>query len=302
MKWIAKLIAPLFFLSAHASAARETSSSQPVLPFGQLQPKAKLSAPYNAKNGGSPLISTQAIMGVRGGASVNPKLVAATTGASVLSLYSIGCILSPDKVTEGYGIESTHRDNHIVRNSGYLTVIATMVLWFLSYETMSMNPAVAISVLPYCFRRFQNLLTRAPTEFGFSWTLEYIHLAVSCVAVYANWTNAPFANDSTLGFGLLLLLNGFVLFCAPHTMSTSTSLSKMHSRNFGNNLMIDGVFFAALALTQNIFQAFGYCWIFAGLGIGTMTFVTKDIPTIAVNPCVIWMLLMLVFGAVSAWP
>ena len=72
-------------------------------------------------------------------------------------------------------------------------------------------------------------------------------------------------------------------------------------RNHGNNLMINGAFFTALAMGYDIFKSFAFCWFAGGTGMGAMTFVTKDIPTFApksVIPTIAWIAICYTFASV----
>jgi hypothetical protein len=65
----------------------------------------------------------------------------------------------------------------------------------------------------------------------------------------------------------------------------------MICRNHGNNLLINGAFFTALAMGYDVVKAFAYTWFVAAAGMGGMVFVTKDIPKYAptvADPTKVW--------------
>jgi len=241
---------------------------------------------------------------------LEPKLVAVTAGASILTWYGISEILSPAKLCEeAYSISLENQPpviSHIIRNSGVLTSTATCVTWCLAYSLAGTNRAMGAATIPYALRSLQNIITNAPAKFGLSVITEYGSLFVSSWTAYATLCNAPFANTAVKALAAGMILRGLYLIAFPYTMVAGMDKMKpdfltMNARNYGNNLVINGVYFAAIGMGFDVFKSFGYCWWCAAAGMGMLNL--KDIPThapTAVTPTTIWVVLCAVLGTIAA--
>lgn len=328
MKWIHHLLVPtsclLVAAQIHVCEGRN-SFRQPSLSFTKkfgrhLQEKAGVVAGEDGDIDDAPNVlstQTQAVLsGVRGGFAVNVsrQLVAATAGASILALYGLGCMLDPKKVCEdAYDISLDDEPpviSHIVRNSGILTSTGNYAIWALAYSLTSRNKAIGVAVIPYALRSIYNLVvTKSPAKFGLSAPVQYISLLLSSFTAYATLSNAPFADAAIQALGAGMILYGLYLFVFPQNMVAGRDKDvydfvTVNARNYGNNLIINGVFFAAIGMGFDIFKSFGYCWWYAAAGMGALNFVTKDIPKFggptAAKATTIWVLLCAILGTIMA--
>jgi hypothetical protein len=136
-----------------------------------------------------------AISSIRGGGSIDTKLVAATAGTCLLTLYGTACALSPDEVIKGYGItEVPPVLSRFARNAGTLTCSATLVLWSLLYSKTSVNTSVGVAALICALRTFYNILTHSPAMLFGSTITESIGLAISAFTAYGTLADGSSAD------------------------------------------------------------------------------------------------------------
>ena len=243
-----------------------------------------------------------AISSIRGGGSIDTKLVAATAGTCILTLYGIACALSPDEVIKGYGITEVDPVlSRFARNAGTLTCSATLVLWSLLYSKTSVNTSVGVAGVVYALRTCYNILTHSPAMLFGSTITESIGLAISAFTAYATLTDGASADIALKTFGLAQLLPGLFMYLVPGPLIASITNQKLEKgerapdilpmicRNHGDNLLINGAFFTALAMGYDVINAFAYTWFVAAAGMGGMVLndIPKYTPTV-VGPTKVW--------------
>ena len=179
---------------------------------------------------------------------------------------------------------------------------------------MSLNTAVGLSTIPYVLRSARNIVTKSHVKLfgGSSAITEFAGMVVSFLAGYATLAGASFSDVAMKAFAAMLLLPGIIQYVAPKNTFGDASKKgnqdggkpgsvRLFNRNYGDNMLINGAFYMALALGCDIFQSFAACWFVAAAGMGYMA--AMDMPAYEpslVGPTFGWVVICVLIATVMS--
>jgi hypothetical protein len=226
------------------------------------------------------------------------KLAVLKLTTVLIGLYGVVTAMAPHLENELYGLKSTSIHRFITVNSSTAMYTSAIAWWACVVLEMDANKALGIAAVPWALKCCHAILNRRPQEVGYPYGVEVLKMAMFATIAYTSLNEVAHAEVLRKVLATLGLAAGLRLFFKPVHFGKMNGTLKQHdelyscTKVYGVNISAFCLFSTLVMTGFDSIVSAGIIWIFVGLCLASMLYMTKDFEVERKTPIFLWILFL----------